>query len=142
MENQYNEIKEYLRKQHNANRSEVHGRYSGNRNVYHYDDIDIEDNYYDGKNKVQGSNIFFFGKIILFIVAVLLFSCYIYGGQNLKKGSDMAMKEIKNHIVRLEQDNDNVKETFKLVKKTWKKVKDFTVECFEEYNIDNNPEED
>lgn len=65
---------------------------------------------------------------MVFLVAVLMFSCYIYGGQDLKKGAGMAIDEINGHIVSLEQDNDTVKETMSHVRSVWNKVKDFSKE--------------
>lgn len=130
LEDQYNEIRDYLRKQHNANRSEVHGRNHGNGYVYQYYDEDIYDNRYDRQKERRKAlpDIIFLGKIMVFLVAVLMFSCYIYGGQDLKKGAGMAIDEINGHIVSLEQDNDTVRETMSHVRSVWNKVKDFSKE--------------
>lgn len=129
MENQYAEIRDYLRKQHNANVTEVRGRYHGNGYVYHYEDID-EDNDREAKRYRPSafSNLIFFGKVMVFLAAVLLFSCYIYGGQDLKKGAGMALRDANAEITKLENENDTVKETMGYVRNAWHKTKNFVGE--------------
>ena len=129
MEDRYNEIRDYLRKQHNANVSEVKGSYHGNGHLYHYDDV-INDN---DNNSIRNrptvwSNLIFFGKVMVFLAAVLLCSCYIYGGQNLKKGAEMAWRDANTGITKLENENDTVRETMGYVRTAWHKVKDFAGE--------------
>ncbi len=126
LDERYNEIREYLRKQHSANRNDVRLRYHSNGYICHYE----EDEYNDNKvtqNK-SGSDFLFFFKIILFLVAVLTFSCYIYGGQNLQSGFDMAVSEAYEQIEKLERDNETVRETMAGVRSVWHKVKDFAGE--------------
>lgn len=125
MENQYFEIRDYLRKQHNANVSEVRGRYHGNGYVYHYDDVDEgNDEHAERRRPSAFSNLVFFGKVVVFLAAVLLFSCYIYGGQDLKKGAGMALKDANTEIAKLEDENETVRETMGYVRTAWRKVKD------------------
>lgn len=142
MENQYEEIREYLRKQHNANVTEVRGRYHGNGYAYHYEDIEEDD---DGEYKRYRpsafSNLVFFGKVMVFLAAVLLFSCYIYGGQDLKKGAGMAFQDVNAKISKLENENDTVKETMGYVRKAWHRTKNFVGEYFET-DLNENSYED
>ena len=128
MENQYAEIRDYLRKQHNANVTDVRGRYHGNGYVYNYEDM--EDNHKDdGKYRPSAfSNLIFLGKVMVFLAAVLLFSCYIYGGQDLKKGAGMALHDANTEIIKLENENETVRETMGYVRNAWHKTKDFVGE--------------
>ena len=129
MEEQYNDIREYLRKQHDVNRNEVRSRYRLNRYNYHYDDEFYDNEYSDKCEKNRSrSNLIFLFKIITFLVAVLTFSCYIYGGQNLKNGFEMAVSETCEQIEKLERDNETVRETMAGVRNVWHKVKDFKTE--------------
>lgn len=125
MENQYFEIRDYLRKQHNANVSEVRGRYHGNGYVYHYDGVNDDNIENSGHRRPSAfSNLVFFGKVMVFLAAVLLFSCYIYGGQDLKKGAGMALNDANTEIAKLEDENETVRETMGYVRSAWHKVKD------------------
>ena len=142
MENQYAEIRDYLRKQHNANVTEVRGRYHGNGNVYHYEDIDEDDNRETKRYRPSAfSNLVFLGKVLVFLAAVLLFSCYIYGGQDLKKGVGMAWRDANVEITKLENENEAVKETMGYVRNAWHKTKDFVGEYFET-DLNENSYED
>lgn len=134
MEEKYSEIRDYLRKQHSENRNEVRSRYRSNGYMYHYDEDEYSNDYNEkqkNRNKT-GSNFIFFCKIVAFLVAVLTFSCYIYGEQNLKKGFDMAVSETKEYLLRLENDNEVVRETMAGVRSTWHKVKDYAEEYMQE----------
>ena len=131
MEDQYVEIREYLRKQHNANVTDVRGRYHGNGYIYHYDDADDNENTSKRYKPSAFSNFVFLGKVMVFFAAVLLFSCYIYGGQDLKKGAGMALRDVNAEISKLENENDTVKETMGYVRNAWHKTKDFVGEYFE-----------
>lgn len=137
MENQYGEIRDYLRKQHNANVTDVRGRYHGNGYVYNYEDIE-EDYGKDAKGYRPSafSNLIFFCKVMVFLAAVLLFSFYIYGEQDLKKGAGMALHDANTEITKFENENETVRETMGYVRNAWHKTKDFV----EEY-IDNDTTE-
>ena len=128
LEDQYSQIRDYLRKQHNANMSEVYGRYHGNVSVdQYYDNNDNRQDRHNDNTKAY-ANIIFIGKIMVFLMAVLMFSCYIYGGQDLKKGAGMAFDELNGRIICLEQDNATVRETMCHIRSAWTKVKDFSME--------------
>lgn len=134
LEDRYNEIRKYLRNQHNANSVEVHSRYQGRNYAYHYDGNVYNDNYDKTPKKSHSSGLLFWTKIAVFLFAVLTFSCYIYGGQDLKKGFEMALSDTNAQISQLEQDNETVKETMTQVRKVWRNVKDFAGDYFKEYN--------
>ncbi|MCR5702909.1 MAG: hypothetical protein K6G76_12310 [Lachnospiraceae bacterium] len=134
MEDRYNDIRNYLRNQHNANSVEVHSRYQGRSYAYHYDDVATTDNFAKKPPKHPVSGFVFWGKIAVFILSVLTFSCYIYGGQDLKKGFRMAVSDTNDQIVKLEQDNETVRETMTQVRNVWHNVRDFAGEYFKEYN--------
>ena len=133
MEKQYNDIKEYLRKQHNANLNEVRVRYHNNGYVYHYDEYNGDIEQVDRGKRISGSSdsLFVF-KIIVFLVAVFSFSFYIYGGQDLEKGAKMAWRDVNAEIVKLENNNETVKETMGYVRNAWHRVKDFAGEYMDE----------
>lgn len=141
MEDQYVEIREYLRKQHNANVTDVRGRYHGNGYMYHYDDADDNENTSKRYKPSAFSNFVFLGKVMVFLAAVLLFSCYIYGGQDLKKGAGMALRDVNAEITKLENENDTVKETMGYVRSAWHKTRDFVGEYFETGMNENSYEE-
>lgn len=141
MEDQYVEIREYLRKQHNANVTDVRGRYHGNGYMYHYDDADDNENTSKRYKPSAFSNFVFLGKVMVFLAAVLLFSCYIYGGQDLKKGAGMALQDVNAEISKLENENDTVKETMGYVRSAWHKTRDFVGEYFETGMNENSYED-
>lgn len=66
------------------------------------------------------------GKILLFLTCILLFSCYLYGGQDLKKGAAMAWSDMNIQITRLEEERPAVKQAMGYVRKAYDDVKDFT----------------
>lgn len=138
MEDQYVEIREYLRKQHDANVSDVRGRNRGNLYVYHYeDDVQDREQGIHGRRPSAFSNLVFFGKIMVFFAAVLLFSCYIYGGQDVKKGAEMAWRDANVEITKLENENENVRETMGYVRTAWHRVKEFAGEYMETETLDD-----
>ena len=139
MEDQYLEIRDYLRKQHNANVSEVRGREHGNTYVYHYDDtMDDADTKNHDRRPSAFSNLVFLGKVFVFLAAVLLFSFYLYGGQDLKKGAKMALRDANVEIVKLENENETVKETMGYVRTALHKTKDFVGEYIDIDFKENN----
>ncbi|MGN0495063.1 MAG: hypothetical protein ACI4GW_02430 [Lachnospiraceae bacterium] len=125
MDDMYKEVREHLRKCHAQNTQEV---YQKERNpVYQYN--------YERNTYVQGDNAkhtsWTFSlklKVLVFIISVMTFSLYIYGGQDLKKGTTMAVNDIKAEINVLEQKEPLVKETMGYVKKAYHKVYDLTKE--------------
>lgn len=67
----------------------------------------------------------FKGKIFIFIMAVMLFSCYLYGGNDMKKGAVMAFHEMSEQVTVLSEESPLMKETFEDVKAIYKDAKDF-----------------
>lgn len=122
MDEMYNEIRDHLRKSHYQNTQEIYQRERSPIYQYHY----------CGKNDVRGadeqhtSRTFFLKlKMIIFLAGVLTFSCYIYGGQDIEKGANMAVSEIKTELSDLEQREPKVKEAMVYVRKAYHKVCDF-----------------
>ena len=125
MNEMYAQVREHLRQQHDANTQEIHGKKVDNFNKY---------GYYGNDGKMNGecaasaqSNSSFFGtKVLLFLVSVMVFSCYIYGGQDIRKGATMAWEEMKVGIAKLEKEEPVVKEAMSYVRKAYDEVEDFT----------------
>lgn len=125
MNEMYSEVREHLRQQHDANTMEIHGKKVDNFNKYrYYGAIDA--------NTVEphGAILSFRTKAFVFVICVMLFSCYIYGGQDMKKGASMAWSEIKIQIVKLEEDEPAVKQAMSYVRKAYNEVEDFTETYF------------
>lgn len=141
MEDRYYEIRDYLRKQHNANVTEVRGKNHGNGYVYYYEDVTEDNNKSKRRRPSTLSNLVFFGKVMVFLAAVLLFSCYIYGGQDIKKGAKMAWRDANSEITKLENENDTVKETMSYVRTAWHKVKDVAGEYIDADKLPDKAED-
>lgn len=123
MNEMYSEVREHLRRQHAMNTQEIHGKNLDNSNKYSY----------YGYNGVQeeaneGTSWTFSikGKVFLFLLCVMLFSCYLYGGQDVKKGAAMAWNDMSTQITRLEEKEPAVKQAMSYVRKAYEEVKDFT----------------
>lgn len=117
----YSEVREHLRQQHAMNTQEICGKKLDNFNNYRY--------YGNGDaiGKREGSTISILNlKICFFLVCVMLFSFYIYGGQDVKKGAAMAYEEMKVQITKLEQEEPAVKQAMSYVRKAYHEVEDFT----------------
>lgn len=129
MDEMYDEIREHLRKSHYQNTQEVYQR---ERNpIYQY--------HYSGKKYVRGadeqhtSRTFLLKlKILLFLTAVMTFSCYIYGGQDIEKGANKAFAEMKTEIHHLEEQEPKVKEAMVYVRKAYHKISDAAGKYMEE----------
>lgn len=115
----YSEVREHLRQQHTMNTQEIHGKKVDNFNKYRYYGN-------DGADEKATPLVSFKTKIFVFIASVLLFSCYIYGGQDVEKGAKMAWSEMKAGIARLEKEEPAVKEAMSYVRKAYDEVEDFT----------------
>ena len=92
----YSEVLEHLRQQHAMNTQEIRGR-----NIDNFHNFD-----YCGYNDVQDDmntswTFSFKGKIFLFLFCVMLFSCYLYGGQDVKKGAVMAWSDMNVQLNKL-----------------------------------------
>ena len=68
----------------------------------------------------------FKGKVFLFLLSVMLFSCYLYGGQDVKKGAVMVWNDMNTQITRLEEEEPAVKQAMGYIRKAYEEVKDFT----------------
>ena len=119
MNEMYSEVREHLRQQHAMNTQEIHGKKVDNFN---------KSRYYgnDGVEETNTPLVSFKTKAFVFISGVMLFSCYIYGGQDLEKGARMAWTEMKTTIVKLEAEEPAVKQAMSYVRKAYGEVEDFT----------------
>ena len=120
MDKMYLELIEDLRQQHNTNVQQIHGKKLDNFNKYRYygtDDVAKEE------NECWRPCIF---KMLIFISSVMLFSLYIYGGQDVKKGASMAWDELKEQIVQMENEKPAVKQAMSYVRKAHDEIEDFT----------------
>lgn len=125
MNEMYAQVREHLRQQHDANTQEIHGKKVDNFNKYGYygDDGKMSSEVVAGS---QLDNSFFGAKALLFLIGVMTFSCYIYGGQDIRKGATMAWEEMKVGIIALEKEEPAVKEAMSYVRKAYDEVEDFT----------------
>ena len=91
MNEMYSEVREHLRRQHAMNTQEIHGKRLDNFPKYSYygESEDLGDG---AQNSFQ--TFLFKGKIILFLLCVMLFSCYLYGRQDIKKGAVTSKKQL------------------------------------------------
>lgn len=115
----YSEVREHLRQQHMVNTQEIHRKKVDNLNKYRYY------GYGDMENSTS-SFISYKIKLFAFLACVMLFSFYIYGGQDVEKGAKMAWTEMKIQIVRLEKEEPVVKQAMSYVRKAYSEVEDFT----------------
>jgi len=115
----YSEVREHLRQQHAVNTQEIHGKKVDNFNKYRYYGN-------DGVENSSTSLISFKTKIFVFLTCVMLFSCYIYGGQDVEKGARQAWAEMKSQIVKLEKEEPAVKQAMSYIRKAYDEVEDFT----------------
>ncbi len=123
MNEMYSEVREDLRRQHAMNTQEIQGKNIDNSYKYGYYEYD----------RVQGDTsggtswtFPFKGKILLFLLCVMLFSCYLYGGQDVKKGAVMAWNDMHTQITKLEEEEPAVKQAMRYMRKAYEEVKDFT----------------
>lgn len=123
MNEMYSEVREHLRQQHAMNTQEIRGKKVDNSYKYGYYE-------YDGVQGEMNDGTFwtfsFKGKVFLFLLSVLLFSCYLYGGQDVKKGAVMAWNDMNTQITKLEEEKPAVKQAMGYVRKAYEEVKDFT----------------
>ena len=114
MNEEYREVREELRRQHAKNVSEVYGRGQGNLS-------------YSVMNEPEnpvGFQIGFKLKVLCLLAGIMIFSLYIYGGQDVKKGADMAWKELTQTVAQLEEKEPLVEETISYCKKGYHWVRD------------------
>ena len=74
--------------------------------------------------KPVGFQIGFKLKVLCLLAGIMVFSLYIYGGQDVKKGADMAWNELTQTIEQLEEKEPIVKETISYCKKGYNTVRD------------------
>lgn len=117
----YSEIREHLRRQHAMNTQEIRGKNLDNSYKYGY----------YGYNGVQEDanggtswTFSFKAKVLLFLLCVMLFSCYLYGGQDVKKGAAMAWNDMSTQIAKLEEEEPAVKEAMGCVRNAYREVKE------------------
>ncbi len=131
MNEEYQEVREELRRQHAKNVSEVYGRGSqGNLSYSVMNELE----------KPVGFQIGFKLKVFCLLAGIMVFSLYIYGGQDVKKGADMAWKELTQTVAQLEEDEPLVEETISYCKKGYHWVKD-TIDKMEITESLNDDEE-
>lgn len=115
MNEEYQEVREELRRQHAKNVSEVYGR--GSQGNLSYSALNEQE-------KPVGFQIGFKLKVFCLLAGIMVFSLYIYGGQDVKKGADMAWKELTQTVAQLEEDEPLVEETISYCKKGYHWVRD------------------
>ena len=115
MNEEYREVREELRRQHTQNMNEVYGR--GGAGNLSYPTLNETSN-------PSGFQIGFKLKVFCLIVGIMVFSLYIYGGQDVKKGADMAWTELTQTMEQLEEKEPIVKETISYCKKGYNTVRD------------------
>ena len=115
MNEEYREVREELRRQHTKNVSEVYGRGSQGNVSY---------SVMNEPEKPVGFQIGFKLKVLCLLAGIMVFSLYIYGGQDVKKGADMAWNELTQTIEQLEEKEPIVKETISYCKKGYNTVRD------------------
>lgn len=131
MDEMYSEIREQLRKCHDKNIQDVHLREKNP--VYHYDTHrEVQGNPNQRTSWAFSLN----AKILLFIMCVLSFSCYIYGGQDMEKGAKRAFNEFKSEIRILEEKEPKLKEAMVYVKKAYHEVSELADTYFTEQKSD------
>ena len=127
---EYRELREELRKQHARNVNEVYGR--GSQGNLSYSSMNEPEN-------PSGFQVGFKLKVLCLFAGIMIFSLYIYGGQNVKKGADMAWKELTQTVSQLEEEEPLVKETISYCKKGYQWVRD-TVDKMQITNSDEELE--
>lgn len=123
MNEMYSEVREHLRQQHAMNTQEVQGKNIDKFYKYGYYEYDRVQGETNGGTPWTFS---FKGKVFLFLLSVMLFSCYLYGGQDVKKGATMVWNDMNTQITKLEEEEPVVKQAMGYVKKAYEEVKDFT----------------
>ena len=119
----YSEVREHLRQQHAMNTQEIQGKNIDNSYKYGYYEYDEVQGDTNGGTSWTFS---FKGKVFLFLLSVMLFSCYLYGGQDVKKGAVMVWNDMNTQITKLEEEEPAVKQAMGYIRKAYEEVKDFT----------------
>ncbi|MCM1159308.1 MAG: hypothetical protein NC300_11170 [Bacteroidales bacterium] len=122
MNEMYSEVREHLRRQHAMNTQEIHGKNADN--FYRYGYYGCNNAGADG-NEDAPWTFSLKGKIFLFLLCVMLFSCYLYGGQDVKKGAVMAWQDMNIQITRLEEEKPEVKQVMGYIRTAYHEIKEF-----------------
>jgi hypothetical protein len=111
----YQEVREHLRRQHNINKCEVLGKKTpGRYEVYEE----------ERQPAPSGMTFLFKLKIFVFLCCVMVFSCYLYGGQDVEKGAVMVFEDIRTEVNALEEEEPAVKEAMGYCRQGYHWVKD------------------
>lgn len=124
MNESYQTVKEQLRRQHTMNQNELHSKNLAFDSFRPFNQAHEEDEF--------GSNFGFKMKVLCFIGCVMLFSCYLYGGQDVKKGANMAYQDIKIAVLQLEEEEPIVKEAMAYCRQGYHKIRDAAANYLEE----------
>ena len=119
----YSEVREHLRQQHAMNTQEIHVK---NVDNFHKCGYYGEGGIGSVQKEQTMKNNSIKGKVFLFLTCVMVFSCYLYGGQDVKKGAVMAWSDMNVQITRLEEKEPAVRQAMDYVRKAYHEVKDFT----------------
>lgn len=114
----YSEVREHLRRQHMMNQQEIYGKSIGGNEKFY-------DNMLSEEEGAPSKSFFLKGKMFLLMLCIMVFSCYLYGGQNVQKGAVMAWKDIHKQVNELEQEQPYVKKTMNYVRSTYSEIKSF-----------------
>ncbi len=112
MEDAYHKLREQLRRQQSMNDQELRLR-SGEHLV---------ENRYESFEEESGFSLG--SRILLFVTCIMLFSCYLYGGQDVRKGAQMAWKDMNDRIMRMEEERPAVRQVMNYVRRAYDGVKD------------------
>lgn len=126
MNDAYSEVREYLRQEHAKNTNEIYGRNANmlSKSGYYKSDWD---NTQDVSRTVP-----FSGKVALFLICVMLFSCYLYGGKDVKKGAVMAWSDMQQQITDLEEEQPYIKNAIDKAEQMYKEIKGYIESYLEE----------
>ncbi len=124
MNEMYSEVREHLRRQHAMNTQEIRGKSIDNSRINrYYGNDDISE---DAKQNKSSGFFSLKTKLFLFLCCFSLFACYLYGGQDVKKGATMMMNDIHAQITRLEGEQPAVKQAMDYLKNAYHEVKNIT----------------
>lgn len=118
LKDSYQEIREQLRRQYSINASEVSSK--GKNNPYSYgeyrDDMAGETRRDAGFPSIRA-------KVFLFFACIMLFSCYLYGGQDVKKGAVKAWNELGQQISAIGEKQPYVKKAVDTCTNGYREIK-------------------
>lgn len=127
MNDSYSEVREYLRQEHAKNTNEIYGRNANMLSKSGYYKVNWENTEEDVSWTIP-----FRGKVALFLICVMLFSCYLYGGKDVKKGAVMAWSDMQQHITALEEEQPYIKKAVNKAEQWYKEIKGYIEAYLEE----------